>query len=230
MYQYYIQQIVNKYNNSVIGYELLLRQRVENGWGPVTNFADVPAEIIAKKIVTIAHQLYTKVPFLSVNVNRTQLMNQEVVKALIKIQKSLRPVQIQVELTEDDPETTISEKHVMAQLQYFKAHGMTVSIDDVDCGCNTQDQVNLLLPFVNEIKFALQNFGQSVYLPEIKQRMLFWRDFAKQHQIRFILEGIENEAIDHFIDHFDIDIRQGYFYEKPHAIAARPGWQNLKDS
>ncbi|GEN94234.1 hypothetical protein IV87_GL000182 [Pediococcus ethanolidurans] len=48
--------------------------------------------------------------------------------------------------------------------------------------------------------------------------MIFWRDFAKAHKIRFILEGIENEKIDQFIDLFNIDIRQGYYYEKPHPI------------
>lgn len=42
MYQYFIQQIINKYNKSVVGYELLLRKQVGSNWGPVTNFTSLP--------------------------------------------------------------------------------------------------------------------------------------------------------------------------------------------
>lgn len=218
MYQYFIQQIINKYNKSVVGYELLLRKQVGSNWGPVTNFTSLPPEIVADEIIKIAEQLYSKVPFLSVNLNRTQLMNQKIVDALIGIQKLLRPVQIQIELTEDETKNHFKECDIINQLKQFIEEGMTISIDDVDCGVNTEDQVRALIPYTNEIKFALQNFGQSVYFPEIQQRIIYWRGFAKKHKVRFILEGIENEKIDAFIDLFGIDIRQEYFYEKPHPI------------
>ncbi|WP_412990367.1 EAL domain-containing protein [Pediococcus siamensis] len=219
MYQYYIQQIVNKYNASVIGYELLLRKQLNAQLVPITDFSEVPAKIVAGKIVAVAQLLSTKVPFLSVNLNRAQLSDPAISEELCKIQKLLRPVQIQVELTEDQPQQPISDAMLKQQFHVFLTAGMTISIDDVDCICNTEQQVRALLPFISEIKFALQNLGKSVYLPEVQQRILFWRNFARQYKLRFILEGIENEAIDHFIDTFHIDNRQGYFYEKPHPIS-----------
>lgn len=218
MYQYFIQQIINKYNKSVVGYELLLRKKTDADWRPVHDFLTVPSNVVAYEIVKVSEQLYSKVPFLSVNLNRTQLMNPQTVEAILKIQTILRPVQIQIELTEDESTINFSEDDIIKQLKKFIKEGMSISIDDVDCGCNTEDHVRALIPYTNEIKFALQNFGESVYLPEIQKRVIFWRDFAKTHKIRFILEGIENEKIDQFIDLFNIDIRQGYYYEKPHPI------------
>ncbi len=218
LYQYFIQPIINKYNQSVISYELLLRQQDKTFWGPVDNFSTVPAHVIVDELIEVAKQLAQKVPFISVNLNRAQLLNPDIIESLIQAQKRLRPVQIQIELTEDVVDIDFSDNDIIAVLQQFINEEMSISIDDVDCGCNTEAFVKKLIPFTHEIKFALQNFGQSVFLPEIQQRMLYWRNFAKLHKVRFILEGIENEKIDEFIDRFNIDIRQGYFYEKPHPL------------
>lgn len=104
-------------------------------------------------------------------------------------------------------------------MKKFVASGIEVSLDDVDSGSNTEQQVQALIPLASEIKFALQNFDKSVYHPDMQQRVIFWRDFAKEHKVRFVLEGIEDKQIDKFIDTFNVDVRQGYFYEKPHLVA-----------
>lgn len=224
MYQYFIQQIINKYNQSVIGYELLLKQYTDQGWRPPHHFNDVPADVVAGRLVKAAKSLSLKVNSLSVNLNRTQVLNQQVVDALIEAQTLLRPTRIQVELTEEECNLNDINDDVISVLKQFIDLGIEVSIDDVDCGCNTEHQVKQLIPFANEIKFALQNFDQSVFQPVVQERLLFWRDFAYSHKVRFVLEGIENEEIDRLIDSFEVDIRQGYYYEKPHPITTDAGY------
>ncbi len=219
MYKYFVQPIINKFNQSVIGYELLLKKLTEQGWRPPHSFADVPAEIVAGKLVEAASELSLKVSSLSVNLNRAQILNDQVVDALIKAQKIIRPTRIQVELTEDSTDQTILTKDISEVLKKFVASGIEVSLDDVDSGSNTEQQVQALIPLASEIKFALQNFDKSVYHPDMQQRVIFWRDFAKEHKVRFVLEGIEDKQIDKFIDTFNVDVRQGYFYEKPHLVA-----------
>ncbi|GAK46978.1 EAL domain protein [Secundilactobacillus oryzae JCM 18671] len=218
MYQYFVQQIVNKRHQSVIGYELLLKQQTDQGWRLPANFTDIPASIVAGCLIEASKGLSLKANSLSVNLNRQQIVNRQVVDALLEAQKLIRPTRLQIELTEDVSDLQILDKDVISVLKECVSTGITISIDDIDTGCNTEQQVQSFIPFASEIKFALQNFGESVYRPDIQERLVFWRDYARRNKVQFVLEGIEDNHINQLIDTFNIDVRQGYFYEKPHQI------------
>ncbi|MCS6105615.1 EAL domain-containing protein, partial [Clostridium botulinum] len=70
----------------------------------------------------------------------------------------------------------------------------------------------------SEIKFAIQNFGEKLRDPDIESKVIFWRDICRKENIRFILEGIEDEKDDKLADNLGIDLRQGYFYGKPRLL------------
>lgn len=95
---------------------------------------------------------------------------------------------------------------------------MEISLDDVGTGENHLDHIKPLLAYATEIKFALQNFKISFQDPELQKKVTYWRDVADRHNLRFILEGIEDEADDALVEKLGIDFCQGYYYGKPHLL------------
>lgn len=222
MYRYFIQPQLNRVNNNLIGYELLMKTYTKHGWRPPVSFSSIPAHTVADVLVATTSKLALKIPSVSVNLNRTQLLDPEVNTALIKAQNFLRPVKLVVELTEEPSDKNITFDQLAPQVERYLARGMELSLDDVDSGDNDFGHVQDLLPFASEIKFALQNFPQSLEDPALHQRVEFWRDLAHQRNLRFILEGIEDVHDDEVATALQIDLRQGYYYGKPHLLRLAP--------
>ncbi|MHC6119919.1 EAL domain-containing protein [Companilactobacillus sp. FL22-3] len=218
MYRFFIQPQIDKINNSLIGYELLLKQKTDDGWRPPANFSDVSSHTLASVLISTTKLLSLKIGSVSVNINRNQLMEKEVRDAIIEAQSILRPLRVVVELTEDVPNKPWSNSELIPLIQEFINYGMDFSLDDCGTGVNQLEQITELVPLASEIKFAIQNFGEKLRDSEIEQKVVFWRNFSQQHKLRFILEGIEDEQDDSLADSLKIDLRQGYFYGKPHLL------------
>ncbi|TDG73908.1 hypothetical protein C5L31_001172 [Secundilactobacillus malefermentans] len=218
MYRYFIQPELNKMTQSLIGYELLIKIHTDQGWRPPECFAKVPVREIADRLVETTAKLVLKVGSVSVNLNRVQMVNPLICEALIKSQHQLRPLKLNVELTEQPTHIKISDEQLLPVIKKFTDRGMEVCLDDVGTGENSMTAIQPLLPYASEIKFALQNFDADFQDPEIQALVVKWRDFAAERHLRFILEGIENEADDQLADALDIGVRQGYYYGKPHLV------------
>lgn len=218
MYRYFIQPQLDKVNNSLIGYELLMKEKKPEGWRPPANFSDVPSHLMAQVLVATTKLLSLKIGSVSVNINRNQLMDEEVRDAIIEAQRILRPLRLVVELTEDTPNKNWSNEEYISLIKEFIDYGMDFSLDDCGTGTNQMDQIKDMIPLASEIKFAIQNFGEKLRDPDIESKVIYWRDICKKENIRFILEGIEDEKDDALADKLEIDLRQGYYYGKPRLL------------
>ncbi|MFC6324126.1 EAL domain-containing protein [Companilactobacillus baiquanensis] len=218
MYRYFIQPQLNKYNNTLIGYELLMKRNTPEGWRPPLHFSDIPSHTLAEVLIATTKLLSLKIGSVSVNLNRTQLMDPEVRKAIILSQSQLRPLKLVVELTEETGNEQWSNEQLIPLIEQFKDYGMDFSLDDVGTGENKLEQIKSLVPLANEMKFAIQNFSEKLRDPDIESKVIFWRDYTNKHNLRFILEGIEDKNDDRLADSLDIDLRQGYFYGRPHLL------------
>ncbi|WP_119327025.1 EAL domain-containing protein [Companilactobacillus musae] len=218
MYRFFIQPQLDKVNNSLIGYELLMKKKTDQGWRPPENFSDVPSHTMASVLVATTKLLSLKIGSVSVNINRNQLMDAEVREAIIESQRILRPLRLVVELTEDTPDEDWPNDKLIPLIQDFINYGMDFSLDDCGTGVNQFDKIQDLVPLASEIKFAIQNFGEKLRDPNIEDKVIFWRDFSKKNNLRFILEGIEDENDDKLADSLEIDLRQGYYYGKPRLL------------
>lgn len=123
MYRYFIQPQLNRINNTLIGYELLMKTYTENGWRPPVSFSAIPAHTVADVLVATTSKLALKIPSVSVNLNRTQLLDDEVNSALIKAQNFLRPVKLVVELTEEPSDKHITFDLLEPQIKRYLARG-----------------------------------------------------------------------------------------------------------
>ncbi|MFD1319086.1 EAL domain-containing protein [Loigolactobacillus zhaoyuanensis] len=219
MYKYFVQPILNKHNQTLISYELLLKEKTAVGWRAPASFAAISPTIIATLLLETTSQLELKIGSVAVNLNRTQMINPKVVSALLAAQDQLRPVRLKIEVTEEVTAADITNKQLIPVLRQFSDHGMEISLDDVGSGRNLLAQITQLIPYAHEIKFALQNFDSTIHDPLMQAQVIFWRNFADRYKLRFILEGIENADDDELVDHMNIDLRQGYYYGKPHPVA-----------
>jgi len=222
MYRFFIQPQLDKVNNSLIGYELLMKKKTDQGWRPPANFSDVPSSTMAEVLIATTKLLSLKIGSVSVNINRNQLMDKDVRAAIIEAQRILRPLKLVVELTEDTPDQDWPNSTLIPLIKDFINYGMDFSLDDCGTGVNQLDQIQDMIPLASEIKFAIQNFGEKLRDPDIESKVVFWRDFSKKNNLRFILEGIEDDTDDQLADSLEIDLRQGYFYGKPRLLKLKP--------
>ena len=51
-------------NNTLIGYELLMRKKTDQGWRPPANFSDVPSHVMADVLIDTTKLLSLKITFM----------------------------------------------------------------------------------------------------------------------------------------------------------------------
>lgn len=212
-YSYFAQPIENIATHRVIVYELLLRQ-----WDASAQQWRCPAsfELDAPTVITLLQealdQLATK--RVSINLTQQQFMDCTFAQTLLDFaKKHMLPRQLTVELM--DCPSLAALKKLSAQ---YRAAGVLLAIDDVGSD-HSYDQVAALLPYVNTIKFALQNLrrkGQKTSQDMIKA-LHFWFEQAEEQQMLFTFEGIENQDDIELANHFGITRGQGYFFSRPQA-------------
>lgn len=218
MYRYFLQPQLDASNNSLIGYELLIRQRVDGKWVLPHDFASIPIDVQADLIRRTAQKLLLKIGSVSFNTNQSQFIDGRIAEAIITAQKQIYPINLVLEVTEEKTDEHITNRQIIDQVHYFDEHGIQLSLDDIGTGINTYGHLKPILPYASEIKFAMQNFRQEGRADQIPENLKFWKDVADQHHLRLILEGVENEAEHEMANGLGIDFRQGWYYGKPHLF------------
>ena len=210
-YSYFAQPIENISTKRIILYELLLREwnANEERWVTPASFA-VPAE-------TIVHILQKAIDVLddhhvSINLTREQFADPLFTDAITAfVEANMLPRQLTVELVEC-PDFAVL-KQMSAR---YRAAGVLLAIDDVG-SANLYSDVKDMLPYVNTIKFALQNMrkhGCATTKEEIAA-LQFWFEQAEEQQMLFTFEGIETEEDIALATRFGIHRGQGYFFSRP---------------
>lgn len=219
MFRFFIQPQLNIATNSIIGYEMLLKEHTPDGWRVPTSFDSITPQNWTELFVASTKLLSLKIHSVSVNLDRRQLMNDDIAKSVIDAQERMRPMRVVVELTERVGKVPFTNAELIPQIQQFTNRGMDFSLDDVDSGDNHYNNIKDFLPYADEIKFALQNFKQGLMSPNIRQELDTWLGITHQYNQRLVLEGIEDEVGDDIANEMGINIRQGYYYGKPHLLA-----------
>jgi len=218
MYRYFLQPQLDASNNSLIGYELLIRQKIADKWVLPKDFASIPIDVQADLIRRTAEKLVLKIGSVSFNTNQSQFIDDTIAQAVLAAQQNIYPLNLVLEVTEEVTDDHISNQQIIDQVNFFDEHGIQLSLDDVGTGLNTYEHMKPILPHASEIKFAMQNFRQEKRAAEIPEALAFWKKVADQYNLRLILEGVENEAEHEMANQLGIDFRQGWYYGKPHLF------------
>lgn len=218
IYRYFVQPQIDVRTKTIFGYELLIKQLTPEGWRLPKSFIDIDLQVNAALLVKTTKILGMKVQYCSVNVNREQLMDTQMARAIIKSQMQLYPTKLVVELTEEEGPREYPDAKLVPYLRKFMEHGMQISLDDVGTGDNDYENIKDLLPLASEIKFALQNFRSNIENPHLREKLRAWKGISQEFGQRLILEGIENSDDDQMSNRLGIDLRQGYYYGKPELL------------
>lgn len=218
MYRYFIQPQLNKFTNSLVGYEMLIRKYDDEHWSLPQNFAAIPVDEQISLLKKTARRIGLKVGSISFNLNRRQFIDPQMEAELIDVQREIFPVKLIIEVTEEESDKLVPEDKLLATARRYAQNGVQISLDDVGSGCNSYENIKPLLAYANEIKFAMQNFRNENKGSKIIDQLHFWKEIADKYHIRLVVEGTESAEEDQLLDRLNIPYRQGYFYGKPHLV------------
>ncbi|WP_407894152.1 diguanylate cyclase domain-containing protein [Lacticaseibacillus sp. N501-2] len=153
----------------------------------------------------------TSIRRLAVNLTTAQFSDEAVAEKLSAFATSKQgPDELTVEIT--DVPDILTTRQITA---IYRAHGVRIDIDDVGSD-NSYEVVHDLLPYVDGVKFAMQNLRHDNPTKLMRERIAFWVKVAKQTHLDFILEGVENaEEVAYAKDQLGVEFFQGYYYSKP---------------
>lgn len=215
MYRFFVQPQVNQDDQQVFGYEVLLRKQQNETWVLPQKFTDISVAEQAKLLEQTATALNTAVTkqVLAFNLNNQQLRDPLTLGTIIALKKRINPAALTIELT---------EAPTLDEIQPFSLtlhqYNIGLVLDDVGTGSNTYPNIQHLLPFVDEIKFAMQNFRMAGVAAKIPECLAFWAKIAHQFRLSFILEGVEDAKDQALAKRFGITLHQGYLYGKPSLV------------
>lgn len=231
MYQFFVQPQVDRYQNSVVGYETLIREQCDDGhWQLPADFEAIPFDTQLLLLQNVVAKLGTKVHYISVNLNRAQFIDPTTINELISFQQKNRTVRLVAELTEEVLITPQSSQEILASAELLALSGVQLSLDDVGTGENQLSRIQPLLPYTTEIKFAIQNFRHEGNQALVPAKLYEWNAIAKSYNLRLIVEGIETPQDEELLDRLNIALRQGYFYGKPHLLACQQPFSQTLNS
>lgn len=213
MYDFFVQPQIDKSTNDIFGYEALMRKKINDKWIFPNDFNSLSIPKQTQLIFELSQKIkrsHNNVKHLSFNLNREQASDSNTLGELILLQKYIFPMNLIVELTEALP---LKEVQFMSAILH--QHHIELVIDDVGSDSNIYENVGAALPYVDRIKFALQNFRAIHLEKEITDSLAFWTAQANKYRLDMILEGIEGPGDQMLAKKSGIDIQQGYLYGKP---------------
>ncbi|KRM74421.1 EAL domain-containing protein [Secundilactobacillus collinoides] len=217
MYRYFVQPQVNRYTQTVVGFETLIRQDQDGHWRLPENFENISIDTQLDLLQGAIQTLGASVT-IAINLNRAQFTDIHIIRALILFHQENQKTQLVAELTEQILLAPHARTDILRSAELLASGGVQLSLDDVGTGDNQLNQIKPLLAFTTEIKFAMQNFRHEGRQPLIPVKLREWKDVADLYDLRLVVEGIETAHDEQILDAIKIPLRQGYLYEKPHPI------------
>jgi len=213
-YSFFVQSQVNKSDNSIFGYEVLLRKEDNGSWHLPQDFTELSiaeqVRLVEKTANTIKNSLGTTDKVISFNLNSQQADDPYTLGEIIALKKRINPVRLSIELTEAMSLDKIKEFSLL-----LHQYDIPLVIDDVGTGSNTFDNIQHLLPYVDKIKLAMQNLRMAGKAEKIPEYVSFWVRQAEDYCLDMVLEGVEDDKDQTLAQKYGINIQQGYLYGKP---------------
>lgn len=200
--------------SDVVGYELLIRQRVGNHWRLPTDLTALPPAQFERLLQEAISSLPTMPAHISFNLERRHFIDPRFLQMILHVQADTA-TKLTVELTERRDPTIKNQQIVAAARQYFEA-GIDLCIDDIGLGDNLPGFVEALAPYVSGYKFNLQNLRQMMPDRDIDERFSFWYQRAQVGHKQFHVAGVESlDEVASLRNLNACDVIQGYYFGMP---------------
>jgi EAL domain-containing protein (putative c-di-GMP-specific phosphodiesterase class I) len=225
----HFQPIIEIENNSIFGYETLVRGVKENGdlMFPNELFSKSKRNDMNFKLDRLCRESSLKTAATKkvhqkvfINFIPTSIYDPEFCLASTeKWAKQLEfdPSQIVFEVVET--ELVKDQKHLKNILQFYRSKGYKIALDDVGEGYSS---LNMLIELKPDIIKIDRNIIDGIDKNELKQsvyKALY--TLAKEHNILVLAEGIETLGELQTVKSIGVDLAQGYYFAKPTAEPIR---------
>lgn len=202
-----------------IGYELFIREYQNNQWCLPQDFCAITATQIQHLLSETVQAMPNNIELLSFNLEQIQFIDPIFCDVVTSVQEQT-DIQLFTELTErTDPRVTLNQ--LARAAKRFNDRDLLVCIDDVGTGDNTPELVLKLDDYIDEYKFALQNFRPFNHISDIESHVSYWYQMAQTHDKMLAIEGIENaEDLETVRTKYPCDVIQGYYTGKPALLPA----------
>lgn len=225
----HFQPIVNMSDNQIYGYETLARGVKEDGnlMYPDELFRKSKQNDFNFKLDRLCRESALKTAATKkvhqkvfINFIPTSIYDPEFcLNSTVKWAKQLEfdPSQIVFEVVET--ELVKDQAHLKGILEYYRAKGFKIALDDVGEGYSS---LNMLIELKPDIIKIDRNIISGIDTNELKQsvyKALY--NLAKEHSITVLAEGIETAYELETIKSIGVDLAQGYYFAKPTAEPIR---------
>jgi EAL domain-containing protein (putative c-di-GMP-specific phosphodiesterase class I) len=225
----HFQPIVDMSDNQIYGYETLARGVKENGslMYPDELFRKSKQNDFNFKLDRLCRESALKTAATKkvhqkvfINFIPTSIYDPEFcLNSTVKWAKQLEfdPSQIVFEVVET--ELVKDQAHLKNILEYYRAKGFKIALDDVGEGYSS---LNMLIELKPDIIKIDRNIISNIDKNELKQsvyKALF--NLAREHNITVLAEGIETAYELETIKSIGVDLAQGYYFAKPTAEPIR---------
>ncbi|WP_155286414.1 EAL domain-containing protein [Lacticaseibacillus zhaodongensis] len=213
---YAAQPIVYIDSKLAFRYELLLRgwDEQEQRWRLPDSF-----EIPAEQQLALLDKALADLPVsnVSLNLSYAQFADERVADQFIAYAQAHPEIeQLTVELVAAPNMADIKQIG-----KRYREAGIALAIDDVGSD-NLYDKVAPLLPYVDCVKFALQNLRATGETAHAEHDIAFWAKIARESGKLFTFEGVESSADVCLAKRLGITRAQGYYFGKPMATRDMP--------
>ncbi|HIF9184171.1 TPA: EAL domain-containing protein [Photobacterium damselae] len=229
----YYQPIIDSKNNTICGYEVLIR------WKKPDNKIIEPLDFIPESelnglITPITFQLISQVAkdikslqelnqgfsinrYFSINVSATTLEDDELVRYIKAVleEYNISGQYFALELTERTPIKNLENASRVCQA--LNAIGIKIKIDDIGMGYN---DVTILQKLCATTIKVDKSFIDKIDKIEQKNLLECLVIFADRAEVEIIAEGIENKSQAETLNSIGIHYHQGFLYGKPQPITS----------
>ncbi len=209
-YRYFVQPIVDasKPEHPLLLNEMLLREYDRNRWRLPNSF-----EIPLTTQISLVKQVLNHNDCRGVNINLTakQFSNPLIAEKLVHFNEYEPRIDEFVVEIMDAPNLDIVQKIS----RIYRRGGIKLYLDDVGSD-NSYELVSDMFPYIDGIKFAIQNLRKTNAPDQLQERIGFWKKVANDNHLEFVLEGVETQDESQYsVQHYGIFRQQGYFFAKP---------------
>ncbi|WP_288530268.1 EAL domain-containing protein [uncultured Secundilactobacillus sp.] len=212
---YFIQKQVD-YQNKVIGYECLLRQRDSDGaWRLPKEMAGMPLQRALQLLEETFNDLPETPYQLSINLSHEQIASREFPLFVRWAVSKIEPMTLVVDYRPKANLTWFQKQRFLHNIKLAKSANMKLAIDNVDTTFKTLKTMEHLIPVASIIKCSMAAFRKDDESQWLDLNLQFWNRLAQDHQLELILTGIETEADAALAQQLQIKFRQGYLIGRP---------------
>ncbi|WP_304546225.1 EAL domain-containing protein [Sulfurimonas microaerophilic] len=215
----FYQPIYDHKLNKVTKYESLIRIAYGDSFITPDNFLDACKltgilELVTRFVITTSFKKFSQTEYsFSINITSDDINLGYLEKLLLKRceQYNIEPSRVILEILEDI--TTLTEPHMLQQINSLRAKGFKIALDDFGVeNSNFARLVDFHPDYIKIDGIFIKDLVENKKSQIVVQTIV---DFCKLCNIEVIAEYVHSEAVMEKVKEYEIEFSQGYFIGEP---------------